>query len=127
MASELFYTLVISQLSISVPIVEVGRMFAFEILKNPSYPTPVSDDPVENVSLLEKHVGAYFLGTDFDVGDSVFFEVVPLTSLCGVIDRLDCKKLHIYVDAIPGSVMIEVEPHQVQSGKDVIYQLVTKR
>ena len=43
-----------------------------------------------------------------------------------MIDRLDCKKLHIHVDAIPGSVMIDVEPHQVQLEKDTIYQQVTK-
>ena len=50
-----------------------------------------------------------------------------LTGLRGVIDRLDRKKLHIHVDAIPGSVMIEVEPHQVQFEKDTVYQLVSKR
>jgi hypothetical protein len=62
-----------------------------EILKSPSGATPVPDDQVENV-LLEG----------------------PLTGLRGVNDRLDHKKLHIHVDEIPGSVMIDVEPHQVQ-------------
>ena len=51
----------------------------------------------------------------------------PLTGLKGVIDRLDHKKLHIHVDAIPGSVMIDVEPHQVQLEKDAVYQMVTNR
>ena len=50
-----------------------------------------------------------------------------MTGLRGVIDRLDRKKLHIHVDAIPDSVMIDVEPHQVQLEKDAVYQLVTKR
>ena len=98
-----------------------------EILKSPSGPTPVPDDQVENVRLLEKHVGACFVGTDFEVGDSVFVKEGPLTGLRGVIDRLDRKKLHIHVDAIPGSVMIDVEPHQVQLEKDAVYQLVTNR
>ena len=98
-----------------------------EILKSPSGPTPVPDDQVENVRLLEKHVGDCFFGTDFEVGDSVFVKEGPLTGLRGVIDRLDHKKLHIHVDAIPGSVMIVVEPHQVQLEKDTVYQLVTKR
>jgi len=98
-----------------------------EILKSPSGPTPVPDDQVENVRLLEKHVGACFFGTDFEVGDSVFVKEGPLTGLRGVIDRLDHKKLHIHVDAIPGSVMIDVEPHQVQLEKDAVYQLVTNR
>ena len=98
-----------------------------EILKSPSGPTPVPDDQVENVRLLEKHVGACFFGTDFEVGESVFVKEGPLTGLRGVIDRLDHKKLHIHVDAIPGSVMIDVEPHQVQLEKDTVYQLVTNR
>ena len=98
-----------------------------EILKNPSGPTHVPDDQVENVRLLEKHVGACFIGTDFEVGDSVFVREGPLTGLRGVIDRLDRKKLQIHVDAIPGSVMIDVEPQQVRLEKDAVYQLVTKR
>ena len=98
-----------------------------EILKSPSGPPPVPDDQIENVLLLEKHVGACFVGTDFEVGDSVFVKEGPLTGLRGVIDRLESKKLNIHVDAIPGSVMIDVEPHQVQLEKDAVYQLVTKR
>ena len=66
-----------------------------EILKSPSGPTPVPDK-------LEKHVGACFFGTDFEVDDSVFVKEGPLTGLRGVIDRMDRKKLHIHVDAIPG-------------------------
>jgi transcription antitermination factor NusG len=98
-----------------------------EILKSPSGPTPVPDDQVENGRLLEKNVGACFFGKNFEVGDSVFVKQGPLTGLRGVIDRLDHKKLHIHVDAIPGSVMIDVEPHQVQLEKDSVYQLVAKK
>jgi len=98
-----------------------------EILKSPSGPTPVPEEQIENVRLLEKHVGECFCGTDFEVGDAVFVREGPLTGLRGVIDRQDHKKLHIHVDAIPGSVMIDVEPYQVQLEKDTIYQLVTNR
>jgi len=98
-----------------------------EILKSPSGPIPVPDEQVENVRLLEQHVGECFSGTDFEVGNSVFVREGPLTGLRGVIDRLDRKKLHIHVDAIPGSVMIDVEPHQVQLEKDTVYQLVVNR
>ena len=72
-------------------------------------------------------MGICFFGTDFKVGDSVFVREGPLKGLRGVIDRLDRKKLHIHVDAIPGSVMIDVENHQVQYEKDTVYQLVTNR
>ena len=68
-----------------------------------------------------------FFCTDFEVGDSVFVREGPLTGLRGVIDRLDRKKLYIHVDAIQGSVMIDVEPHQVQLEKDAVYQMVTSR
>ena len=98
-----------------------------EILKSASGPTPVPDDQIENVRLLEKHVGDCFYSTDFEVGDVVFVREGPLTGLRGVIDRLDRKKLHIHIDVIPGSVMIDVEPHQVQLEKDAVYQLVTNR
>ena len=37
---------------------------------------------------------------------------------------MDKKKLHIHVDAIPGSVSIEVKPNQVQYDKDSLYKLV---
>ena len=96
-------------------------------MKSPSGPTPVPEEQIENVRLLEKHVGDCFCGTDFEVGDAVFVREGPLTGLRGVIDRLDRKKLHIHVDAIPGSVMIDVEPHQVQLEKDAVYQMVTNR
>jgi len=98
-----------------------------EILKSPRGPTPVPDDQIENVRFMEKHVGACYFCTDFEVGDAVFVREGPLTGLRGLIDRLDRKKLHIHVDAIPGSFMINVEPHQVQIEKDVLYSLVTSR
>ena len=98
-----------------------------EILRNRKGPTPVPDDQVENVRILEKHVGDCFHGTDLVVGDAVIVREGPLTGLRGVIDRMDRKKLHIHVDAIPGSVIIDVGSHQVQLEKDEVYQLVTNR
>ena len=76
---------------------------------------------------MEKHFGDCFHGTELVVGDAVIIRDGPLTGLRGVIDRMDRKKLYIHVDAIPGSVMIEVEPNQVQLEKDTSYSLVTSR
>jgi len=98
-----------------------------EILRNRKGPTPVPDEQVENLRILEKHVGDCFNGIELLVGDAVIVREGPLTGLRGVIDRMDRKKLHIHVDAIPGSVMIEVEPQQVQLEKDSAYSLVTSR
>ena len=96
-----------------------------EILRNNKGPTSVPDEQIENVRILEKHVGDCFHGTHLVAGDAVIVREGPLTGLRGVIDRMDRKKLYIHVDAIPGSVMIEVEPHQVQIEKDSEYSLVT--
>ena len=96
-----------------------------EILRNKNGPTPVPDEQIDNVRLLEKHVGECFFGSKFEVGDAVFVREGLLKGLRGVIDRLDRKKLQIHVDAIPGSVVIEVEPYQVQLVKDTVYQLVS--
>ena len=98
-----------------------------EILRNSCGPTPVPEDQIENVRLLEKHVGNCFFGTDFHVGDKVLVREGPLTGLKGIIDRLDHKKLHIHVDAIPGSVMINVDPNQVQIQKDSVYSIVSSK
>ena len=98
-----------------------------EILRNRKGPSPVPDEQVENVRILEKHVGDCFHETELVVGDAVIVREGPLTGLRGVIDRMDPKKLYIHVDAIPGSVMIEVEPHQVQLEKDRVYSLVNSR
>ena len=98
-----------------------------EILRNRSGPTPVPDEQVDNVRLLEKHVGECFCGSEFEVGDRVFVSEGPLKGLRGVVDRLDRNNLHIQVDAIPGSVMIDVEPYQIQLVKDAVYSLVTHR
>ena len=72
-------------------------------------------------------MGACFFGTNFEIGDTVLVCEGPLTGLRGLIDRIDNKKLYIHGDAIPGSVMIAVEPHQVQLEKDTVYKLVTNR
>ena len=98
-----------------------------EILRNRKGPTPVPNEQVENVRILEKHVGNCFHGTDLVVGDNVIVRDGPLIGLVGVIDRMDRKKIYIHVDAIPGSVMVEVQPHQVQLEKDSEYSLVSRR
>tara|TARA_Y100001968_G_scaffold315552_1_gene342276 strand:+ start:1301 stop:1846 length:546 start_codon:yes stop_codon:yes gene_type:complete len=97
-----------------------------EILKNSYGPVPIPNEQIENIQLLEKHVGECFFATGFAIGDAVLVREGPLTGLKGIIERIDRKRLHIHLDAIPGSVMIEVNPNQVQYEKDSIYQLVEK-
>ena len=98
-----------------------------EVLRTRKGPTPVPDEQVENVLILQKYVGDCFYGTELLVGDAVILREGPLTGLRGVIDRMYRNKIYIHVNAIPGSVMIEVEPHQVQLEKDTVYSLVTSK
>ena len=72
-----------------------------EMLRNASGPTPVPDDQIENVRLLENYVGTCFHTDDFAIGDAVFVREGPMTGLRGVVDKLDHKKLKIHIDAIP--------------------------
>jgi len=98
-----------------------------EILRNKKGPTPVPDEQVENVLILEKHLGDCFHGIDLVAGDAVIVIHGPLKGLRGVIDRMSRKKLYIHVDVIPGSVMIEVEPDIVRLEKNTAYSIVTSR
>jgi len=98
-----------------------------EILKNSIGPTPIPDEQIQNIQLLEKYVGDCFFANDFTIGDTVVIKEGPLTGLKGIIDRLDRKKLYIIVDSIPGTVMIEVKPSQVQYEKDTICELVSEK
>ena len=68
-----------------------------EVLQNRKGPTPVPDEQVENVLILEKYVGDCFYGLDLVIGDVVIVCDGPLRGLRGVIDRMDRKKLHILV------------------------------
>tara|TARA_Y100001970_G_C14231159_1_gene858729 strand:+ start:584 stop:1132 length:549 start_codon:yes stop_codon:yes gene_type:complete len=98
-----------------------------EILKNSRGPIPVPDYQIENVRLLEKHTGIFFSRKKFEIGEAVLVNEGPLAGLRGKIDKMDRKKLHINVDAIPGSVTISISPYQVQLEKDDLYSLVSKK
>jgi len=97
------------------------------ILQNSKGPSLVPDKQIEKVRILEKHVGDCFHGKDLVIGDAVIVCDGPLSGLRGLIDKFDRKKLYIHLDAIPGSFMIEVEPHQVLLEKDSVYSLVNSR
>ena len=95
-----------------------------EILKSSNGPTPVPDDQIDNVILLQKYVGNCFHLTEFKIGDSVCVKQGPLTGLRGKIDKLNKNKLYIHVDVIPGSVMVEIDQDHVQLEGDHLYSIV---
>tara|TARA_B100001250_G_scaffold403972_1_gene419214 strand:+ start:1193 stop:1729 length:537 start_codon:yes stop_codon:yes gene_type:complete len=96
-----------------------------EILKSQNGPTPVPNEQIRNVLLLEGYVGDCFFGNNLETGDPVLVREGPLSGLRGIIERIDRKNLHIHVDAIPGSVMIKIDPNQVQLEKNKIFNMVT--
>ena len=98
-----------------------------EMLKNSQGPIPVPDEQIKNVKLLEHHVGQCFHSPDFAVGDAVFVREGPLTGLRGVVDRVNRRQLRIHVDAMPGSIVIEIDPRQVQLERETLYTVVAGR
>ena len=95
-----------------------------EILKNTNGPSPIPEEQMENVRLLENHIGNFVFRSKFEIGNKIVVREGPLKGLRGAIDRLDKKKIHIHVDSIPGSVMIEIDPNQIQLENDSIYSIV---
>ena len=95
-----------------------------QILKNSQGPVPVPDEQIENVRLMENHVGECFHTPDFAVGERVVVLVGPLTGLCGVVDQINRRLLRVYIDAVPGAIVIEIDPKQLQSEDTGLYKVV---
>ncbi len=98
-----------------------------ELLQTSHGPTPVPADQIENVRLLEHHVGEVFQAPTFEVGEEVVVVEGPLTGLRGLVDEADRRFLGIHVDSIPGSVKIQVDPSHVKPVKRTVYDTVSGR
>ena len=48
-------------------------------------PTPVTDEQVNNFRLLEKHVGEFFYGSEFEAGDLVCGSEGAFKGLQGIV------------------------------------------
>ncbi len=98
-----------------------------ELLKNSQGPIPVPDEQIENVRLLENHIGHCFHSPEFAEGDWVRVCEGPLTDLVGQIDQVNRKLLRISIDSVPGSIAIEVGPDCVELlEQDSVYFAVAK-
>ncbi|MGK5091725.1 transcription termination/antitermination NusG family protein [Deltaproteobacteria bacterium TL4] len=99
-----------------------------ELIKTSSAPVLVPDEQIQNICLLEKHIGQCIYTPVYAVGDLVTITQGPLKGLVGRIDRVNRGLLRISVDAVPGSVAIEVSPEEVELlKKDTLYKTVSSR
>ena len=92
-----------------------------EILKNSQGPRTIPQDEIENIRLLENHVGACFDAPEFMVGEKVVVREGPLKGLRGVVDKIQNRLLRVGIEAVPGAIMIEIDPQQVISEESGIY------
>ncbi len=98
-----------------------------DLLQTSHGPTPVPPEQIENVRLLEHHVGELFHTPAFEVGEEVVVIEGPLTGLRGIVDEADRRFLSIQVDSIPGAIKIQVDPAHVKPVKRTIYETVAER
>jgi len=94
------------------------------LLKSSQGPIPVPDEQIENVRKLEHHVGECFHSPDVVVGDTVLVREGPLTGLRGVVDQVNRRQLRVLVNAMPGSIVIEIDPRQIQLERETMYSVV---
>jgi hypothetical protein len=48
----------------------------------------------------------------------------PLTGLRGVVDRVNRRQLRVHVNAMPGSIVIEIDPRQIELERETMYSVV---
>ena len=58
------------------------------------------------------------------VGEKVVVREGPLKGLRGVVDKIQNRLLRIGIEAVPGTIMIEIDPQQVISEESGIYHTV---
>lgn len=85
-----------------------------QLLQNSQGPVPVPENQIENIRLLENHVGSCFHSPEFAEGDWVSIREGVLKGLTGQVDRVNKKLLRISIGAIPGSIAIEINPNAVE-------------
>ena len=92
-----------------------------QILKNSKGPLTIPDDQIENMKLLEHHVGECFHSPEFAFGEKVVVKEGPLKGLKGTVGRVNRQMLKISIDGVPGSIMIEIDPRQLISEESGLY------
>ena len=120
------YFFVQAELDVELHLEILKTYGVIDLLKDHQRPLPIPDDQIEKVRLLEQHVERSVQIPDFCAGDTVKIIAGPLTGLTGVVDRVNRRCLRIYLQSIPSSVNIELDPLYVKPlHKKTLYSLVT--
>ena len=56
------------------------------------------------------------------LGEKVVVREGPLKGLKGVVDKIQNRLLRVGIEAVPGAIMIEIDPRQVIAEESGIYQ-----
>ena len=95
-----------------------------EILKNSQGPKTIPNEEIDNIMLLEKHVGECFEAPEFSVGEKVMVRKGPLKGLKGTVDEVHQRMLRVGIESLPGGIMIEIDPRQLISEESGIYHTI---
>ena len=68
--------------------------------------------------------GECFHSPEFAIGEKVVVREGLLKGLKGTVDQINRKMLKISIDAVPGSIMIEIDPRQLISEESGLYYKV---
>ena len=104
---------------------EVLKTFGVvEILKNSQGPLTIPNEEIENIRILEGHVGECFDAPEFMEGENVMVREGPLKGLRGVVDQVQNRLIKVGIKSFPGGIMIEIDPKDLISEETGIYHTV---
>ncbi len=120
------YLFIQTELNVDLHLEILKTYGVIDILKNEQGPISIPEDQIEKVRLLEEHVEKSVSLPDFSPGENVKIISGPLAGLKGVVDQVYKKRLRIYLQSIPSSINIEIDPLHLKSlEKTTLYQSVT--
>ncbi|MCH2297960.1 MAG: hypothetical protein MK441_08660 [SAR324 cluster bacterium] len=115
------YLFIRLQLDASLHLEVLKTLGVVEILKNSQGPKTIPNEEIDNIMLLEKHVGEFFEAPEFSVGEKVMVREGPLKGLKGAVYEVHQRMLRVGIESLPGGILIEIDPRQLISEESGIY------
>ena len=90
---------------------EVLKTFGVvDILKNSQGPLTIPNEEIENIRILEGHVGECFDAPEIMLGEKVMVNGGPLKGLKGIVDQVQNRLIKVGIESFPVGIMIEIDP-----------------